>query len=249
MPSEEILNWLNRRISTPVTEPTVKYASLIEKEDKKDISEDRAHDYDYDADEEPYVSVGVGSLIAASEKLLAVNRGLEEPDHRDRFTFKKFFPPNKLISQRIRTDVGNVRKKMLRMAAHRKNLSALGPLAFEDYTEKQIVGNALSSPLEEINPIQLVESARRVTQMGPGGIQSSDSITPEMQSVEASQFGFLDPLAGPESERIGVDARITWGTRLGSNGRVYQVFRNKRTGEYEWKSAEDLDGKYVKLPD
>ena len=97
--------------------------------------------------------------------------------------------------------------------------------------------------------MQLIESARRITQMGPGGIASDESITPEMQAVHASSFGFIDNLSGPESSRAGIDTRLTWGTKFGSDGRLYQLFRNRRTGKLEYRSPADLDGKVVKLPE
>jgi hypothetical protein len=157
-----------------------------------------AQDYEYDAAEEPYVPIGLGGLMATTEKLLAVNKGLADTDFRDSQYFKKHFEPDRQIWERIRTDIGNPRKKLLRMVSARKNLSALVPFYFDDYTEKHITGNPLVSPLEEINPIHLTENQYRITGMGPGGIQSEDSITSEMNAVHPSQFGFIDAVAGPE---------------------------------------------------
>ncbi|MFA9289314.1 MAG: hypothetical protein ACEQSA_05565, partial [Weeksellaceae bacterium] len=90
-----------------------------------------------------------------------------------------------------------------------------------------LVGNALSSPLEEINPMHIVEQSRRITAMGPGGLPSSDSITSEAQALHPSSFGFIDIIAGPESERAGVDVRAAMGTKLGSDGKIYQRFRDR----------------------
>jgi hypothetical protein len=358
--------------------------------------------YDYDAEEEPYTSFGVSGLLSSSQKLLNVNKGIDETDNRDELMFKKMFPVNKQISERIRNDGTGARKKLLAAASYRKNLSFLTPFYFDSYGEKQLVGNPLSSPLEEINPIHLLENARRVTQLGEGGIQSSDSITESMQSVSPGQFGFLSGLEGPEcfpdyvevmtdegwktwdnvtesdlicclgpnyhryfakpfklfkedfkgnlirfwtdrgdcltmtrnhrvytvnehskyfandvrihlaselltepfftlvevdttngfgltftriekaeevsysgsvycastmggsvlvrenggtswwtgnSERIGVDARLTKGVKIGSDGRLYQLFLNKRTGNYEYMNPEQVATKIVKLPD
>lgn len=280
------------------------------------------------------------------------------------------------------------------LIARHKNLKAVGPFAFDSYMEKFLIGNPLSSPLEEINPLHLLEQARRATQMGPGGIGTDNAITEEMQAIRTDQFGFLSTLEGPESmpgyhfvytkegwrqwtqvdestlfacnitgnlefhkatkinvhpfdgdlicakhnnilmeltphhrvyysdtdgvslgsckvkyansvlgecifvpgeidsikidsnhwykrpyndlvycatvpgsklfvrgsmetqpywtgnsEKIGIDTRAAWGSKIGSDGRPYQKFFNRRTGKYQWMSPEDLDGLTVKLPD
>ena len=202
-----------------------------------------------DDDEEDFVPVGVNGLLAASQKLLAVNRGLDKPDSRDHLIFKRILTTDKLLSERIKLDAGRLRGSMLPLIARHKNLKALGPFAFDDYTEKFLIGNPLSSPLEEINPLHLLEQARRATQMGPGGIGTDNAITESMQSINTDQFGFLSPLEGPESEKIGIDTRMAWGSKIGSDGKPYQKFLDRRSGKLRWMSPEDLDGLTVKLPD
>lgn len=50
------------------------------------------------------------------------------------------------------------------------------------------------------------------------------------------------------SERAGVDIRLAWGAKIGSDGRLYQRMRN-RAGKLEWVSPTQLVGKTLKLPD
>lgn len=205
--------------------------------------------FELDDDGEEYMQVGIDGVLASSEKLLAVNRGLDDIDERDSLKFQKILRPHAMLRESIKMDAGKVARQMMYQAAKRKNLGGIGPNAFDSYVERLLVGNPLTAPLEEINPMQLVESARRITKMGPGGLGSDDSITEEAQSVHPSQFGFISCSEGPESARAGIDVRAAWGTKLGSNGRLYQKFFNKRTKKFEWKSPEDLDGLVVKLPD
>jgi len=200
-------------------------------------------------DGDEYLSVGVDGILAASSKLLAVNRGDAKPDQRDSWAYKRIMTPDKLLRERIRMDADRSGRKLMRVLARRKSLDAVTPFHFDNYATGLLLGNPLSTPLEEINPMHIVEQLRRVTMMGPGGIGSSQAITPSMQAVHASQFGFVSPVEGPESEKAGIDVRLAWNTRLGSDGRVYQQFFNKRTGQMEWVSPEELEGKVVKLPD
>ena len=51
------------------------------------------------------------------------------------------------------------------------------------------------------------------------------------------------------SERAGIDVRLATGARIGSDGRIYQLMRNRRTGKNQWVSPTDLVGKTLKLPD
>jgi len=221
---------------------------LMALESSYDKEASTAFKYD-DEDIDDEVDGGVDTLLAASEKVLAVNRGLVDPDERDSLRFRKVYGPDKLLKERIDMDADKVMRNTVRRISRTGNLSSINPGHFNSYSEKLITGNPLSLALEEINPMHLTEQARRVSQMGPGGLPSSTSITEDAQNLHPSEFMFLSSIEGPESERIGVDTRIAWGAKMGSDGNIYQRFRNKRTGKYEWLSAKDLENKIVALPD
>jgi len=221
---------------------------LMALESSYDKEASTAFKYD-DEDIDDEVDGGVDTLLAASEKVLAVNRGLVDPDERDSLRFRKIYGPDKLLKERIDMDADKVMRNTVRRISRTGNLDSVNPGHFNSYSEKLITGNPLSLALEEINPMHLTEQARRVSQMGPGGLPSSTSITEDAQNLHPSEFMFLSSIEGPESERIGVDTRIAWGAKMGSDGNIYQRFRNKRTGKYEWLSAKDLENKIVALPD
>jgi hypothetical protein len=147
---------------------------------------------------EDTVPVNPDAILAITSKLLAVTRGEADPDERDSLQFKRVHTPDKLFAERIKMDAHKLRKIAMRRVSRVRNLSPIGVAHFDPYTGGLIVGHPLSSPLEETNPLSLTEQARRVTQMGPGGIPSSDSITEEAQSVSPSIFGFLSAIEGPE---------------------------------------------------
>lgn len=224
-----------------------KPASLVDRVRKKVPESEPRKDKDPEADD--YVPVGLGGILSASEKLLALNRGLEQPDDRDSLVFKRFMTTDKLLAERIKMDADRTRGKILPMLAKQKSLKNLHPFAFDNYTTGYLLGNPLSTPLEEINPIHLVEQTRRVTQMGPGGIGSDNAITEDMQAISGSQFGFLSSLEGPESEKIGIDTRMAWGTKIGTDGKPYQIVYDRKRKKHRWVSPEDLAGSVIKLPD
>ena len=220
--------------------------SALESSYEKEAST-QSFKYD-DEDDDDEIDSGVETLMAASEKVLAINRGLVDPDERDSLRFRKVYGPDKLLKERIDMDADKVMRNTVRRVSRTGNLSSIAPGHFNSYSEKLITGNPLSLALEEINPMHLTEQSRRVSQMGPGGLPSSTSITEDAQNLHPSEFMFLSAIEGPESERIGVDTRVAWGAKLGSDGNIYQRFKNKRTGKYEWLSAKDLENKIVALP-
>jgi len=191
----------------------------------------------------------IDDIIRGSYKLLAINRGEAKPDDRDALQYKRIYSTGDLIGERVKIDANKTARTLMRKLAKRRSLEYLPGNFLNNYTEGQLVGNQLSSPGEETNPILLYDQLFRITQMGPGGIGSDSAVTESMQNVNPSEFGFLDPIAGPESGRAGVDVRATHNSRLGSDGRIYQKFFNPRLKRYEWLNARDLQGKALAFKD
>lgn len=158
------------------------------------------HRYLADDDEhEKYTPVGMDGLLAATEKLLAVNRGLADPDDRDSLPNDRIYTVDRLMAERVKLDHGKALRGMMGRLSRARNLGPMGPNTFGSYTVGYITSNPLVPALEEINPMHILEQKRRLTKMGPGGIGDSNAITEDMNAVSATQFGFIDPIAGPES--------------------------------------------------
>lgn len=195
------------------------------------------------------IVMGLPGMQAASMKVLAINRGLADPDDRDSPVFKRIVDPADQFGERIELDRDGVLKKLMRTLARTRTLKPFHVGVLSPAAEGHITRNSLSIPLEQINPLDELNQHRRVSMMGDGGISSADMVTGAMQSISTAQFGFISPLEGPESELAGVDVRLAHNVRLGSNGRVYQQFRNPKTGNLHWLSPEDVAGSTVGLPD
>jgi DNA-directed RNA polymerase beta subunit len=216
--------------------------AVVEKPAAAHIVHDKQPDYGED------VPADIDTILASTEKLLAVTRGHAEPDERDSLEFRRILTPDKLLSERVNLDDGRVMRVLMMRLARAKSLKPLQVNHFDPYTEGMVAGHPLSSPLEEINPLHLLEQSRRVTQLGPGGLPA-DSITEESQNIHPSIFGFLAAIEGPESGHIGVDTRAALGTKIGSDGQIYQRFVNRHTGRKQWVSPSDLSHKTVGLPE
>lgn len=204
---------------------------------------------DFDEDGDEYMPVGAEGILAATKKLIAVNRGEDATDDRHIPAFSKIYTLDKLLAERVRLDEGKRLKNVMRRLASRRNLSGFSPGALDGYMEEFLTKNSLTTPGEETNPVSRVSQHRRITQMGPGGIGSLDAVTGEMQSIQASEFGFISPIEGPESSAAGIDVRLASGVRIGSDGRLRRQVTDLRSGAKTWVSPEDLFDKRLALPD
>ena len=60
-----------------------------------------------DEDQDDEVDGGLDTILASTEKILAVNRGLVPPDERDSLRFRKIYTMDKLLKERITMDAEN----------------------------------------------------------------------------------------------------------------------------------------------
>lgn len=199
------------------------------------------HRYLSDDDEhEKYAPVGVDGLLAASEKLLAVNRGLAEPDERDSLPNDRIHTVDRLMAERVKLDHGKTLRAMMGRVSRSRNLSPMGAASFDAYTTGYLTGNPLVTALEEINPMHILEQKRRITKMGPGGIGDPNAITEAMQAVDASQFGFIDPIAGPECFDATTEVYTKRGWLAWPDVRDDDVFACQEGGKLTWNRAERI---------
>lgn len=188
-------------------------------------------------------------LLRASQKLLNVNRGIEEPDNRDNPRFCKFYGIEHMLSERIDKDAAKLLKPMLFRARRDGNLSRVGRNALGPYIDDFLSTSGLAQPGEEANPMSILIQQSRITRTGEGGISSPDLITPEARGVQGDYLGFVDFIATPESTSAGVDVRASYGTVLGKDNRLYNIFRNMQTGKKEYLALDDAADKTIAFPD
>ncbi len=187
------------------------------------------------------------TMLATTRKLLAVNRGESEGDDRDDLSYQTFLGPEDLISERL-DRVGSIMNPLLWKAGTKGTLKTLPVNAFDRHVRGSILDSGLGLPLEEINPLDVFDQQTAVTRLGTGGIGSLDAVPTESRNVHPSQTGFVDLLRTPESLKVGVDSRISYAARKGSDGRLYSPFLNVKTGKTEYKSPQDVSALTLAFP-
>jgi hypothetical protein len=193
-----------------------------------------------DDDFEEYEPVGLDGLLAASEKLLAINRNLAEPDDRDSLPNDRIYSVDRLMAERVKLDHNRTLRSLVGRMSRVKHLGVMPTNVFAPYTEGYLTGNPLTPALEEINPMHILEQKRRLTKMGPGGIGDPNAITLDMQSVSATQFGFIDPVAGPECFTGDHEVYTRRGWVRWDQITDGDIFACKVDGRIEWHAAERI---------
>jgi DNA-directed RNA polymerase beta subunit len=188
-------------------------------------------------------------MLRASQKLLNIQKGLEDEDDRDSMANKNFVGPEDLFSERVSKDTGKLASTLLYRSTYNRTLKGLRAGYFSPQLEGLIVGNSLSNHIAGINPIEIYDYQKRVVQTGEGAITSSDAIPVSSRNVSPSQVMVIDPIRSSESKNIGVDQRFSMVAKKGSDGNIYFPVQNVKTGKNEYINAIKMSQSVVAFPE
>ncbi len=187
-------------------------------------------------------------LHRATEKMLKVQAGHPEDD-RDSLVFKDLRTAGDFAFDKIRGAARTIQAKGLRKVNTAKDVRDVVKFdLFNEPLKQTFHKNSAARVAMQVNPVEMVASALQTTIMGPGGIQSEQSIMDEAKFVNPSHLGFLDPINTPEGGKTGVTLRLPIGIKkVGFEPRV-RLF-NIKTGKAELVSPSEFVKAKVVLPD
>jgi DNA-directed RNA polymerase beta subunit len=187
-------------------------------------------------------------LLRASQKLLNVNRGAEDPDDRDNPRFSRYYGIEDMMRERVDKDAGRLAKTLLFKARRDGSLARIPRNALGPYVDTFLSGSGLAMPGEEANPLSILVQQSRITRLGEGGISSPDLVTPEARNVQGDYLGYVDFISGPESFGIGIDVRAALGTMKGSDHRLYNKMLDLHSGKTRYVALDDAASHTVAFP-
>lgn len=188
------------------------------------------------------------ALLAASGKLLRAYNDNQDFDERDSLAFKQFMGPDDFIKERIRLDARDVKRKVMgKLDRSGDIVRALPSAPFTRGIHKFITTSALSGNPAQINPIEIIDSATKITPMGEGGIPSDRAIPDEARRLHGSHAGVLDPVRTPESFKAGVDLRTTLFAAKDDDGKLYTVLHDRK-GKSKYVPVEKMVERTVAFP-
>jgi DNA-directed RNA polymerase subunit beta len=108
--------------------------------------------------------------------------------------------------------------------------------------------NQLSTFMDQTNPLSEITNKRRLSSLGPGGLQRS-SAKLEVRDVHRSHYGRICPIETPEGPNIGLISQLTTHARVDEFGFIstpYRVVKNGHvTEEVIYMTAQQERGQLV----
>lgn len=196
-----------------------------------------------------YDHITPDSLLDASAKVLNIFKNPEEVDDRDNLDFKAIYSVEDFFKERIQLDAREIgRRVALKIETAPEVRKALAPGAFTPGLIKFITGSQLAAVPTQTNPMELVDSAVRITSLGEGGISTERAIPMEARMIHPTQIGAIDPVRTPESFRAGVDVRAALGSHRDERGNIYVPMIDVKTGKTTAVRAGQILDSVVAFP-
>ena len=199
-----------------------------------------------------FTTVNGDCLRRGAAKVLGLAATTVKPDDRDSLAFKEVVSAEDVLPERIEHANRNITSRLRMMVDHKSDVGEIVPsdLFNRPIREFFTKGGGLTERSDQSNPIQMLSAHRKTTLMAKeaGGIKSGHQLTPEMQTVNQSHFGFLDPMATPESEKTGITMEL--GANVRKSGRDLEApVYNVEKGKFEYLKVPDFHAATAVLPD
>lgn len=195
-----------------------------------------------------YDHVSGDALVRATKKMLEVQGGAPADD-RDSLVFKDLRSVGDFAHDKIMAAAPIIKSKVLRKINLGDNpRDILRFDVFDKPIRETFHKNSAAQVAKQVNPVEMVSAAQQTTVMGPGGIQSEQSIVDETKFVNASHMGFLDPIHTPEGSKTGVTLRMPISVKKVGNEPQIPLF-NLKAGKMEYVNPAKFLKSKVVLPD
>jgi DNA-directed RNA polymerase beta subunit len=200
----------------------------------------------------PFAQVTPGALLKASQKLLDVHRQGVDTDDRDSLAYQTLHTVDDFFKERIQLEGRNLAKK-IRMkiggAGAEPTLARVMPASpFSRTLRSFLTSSSLSSTPTQINPMEIIDGAVRITNLGEGGISSERAVPNEARNLHHTHLAVLDPARTPGSFRAGIDLRAALWTKKDEQGRMYTLLKDSKTGKIRDVSVDELEHSTIAFP-
>lgn len=196
----------------------------------------------------PHSKANKDVYMAATTKVLKVAKREAEQDDRDSLAYSSLWAPEHLVADRLSRSAPHL-AKALWQATNIGRLDKIPPGVLNPAIKSLFLSSGLAQGPDGPHATEFIDHGARLTKVGEGGIgRSADAVPMSAREVSASHLGFIDPAKVTESEGVGLDLRIAFGTRAGNDKRLYAPFRDARTGKIVYRNSRHIAEAVVAFP-
>ena len=190
------------------------------------------------------------SLLAASRKMVLVNKGQVEADDRDELRFKRLMTYDEHVVERLQRAKAGIQGKLKYRVDNKETpKDAILRQRINQPIDQHFTGmTGLSSSAEQLNPVALLAENLRVVSTGEGGIRDLNVVTEAARNVHPSQAGFVDPIPTSQSKAAGISLNLALGAKKRGEDPVTEVY-DLRTKSVTHLTPTEIYRSVVALPD
>ncbi len=150
----------------------------------------------------------VSDIIAAISYYFNIAEGIGKDDDADSLKNKRIVPVGELLENQFRIGL----TKMEKNAKERMSSKEIDKITPKNITNNKPIYNQfksffnssqLSQFMDQINPLAEISNKRRITSLGPGGL-NRDTAQMDVRDVHPTHYGRVCPIETPEGPNIGL---------------------------------------------
>jgi DNA-directed RNA polymerase subunit beta len=194
-------------------------------------------------------------IVAATKYLVRLKRGVGVVDDIDHLGSRRVRTVGELLANQCRVGLSRTERLVReRMTMYDQSVDSItpqkliNPKALTTVIRDFFARSQLSQFMDQINPLAEVTHKRRLSALGPGGL-NRERAGFEVRDVHPSHYGRICPIETPEGPNIGLINSLSTYARVNEFGFIETPYRLAKDGrvtdKIEYLTADQEEGKVI----
>ncbi len=194
-------------------------------------------------------------IVAATKYLVRLKKGVGVVDDIDHLGSRRVRTVGELLANQCRVGLSRTERLVReRMTMYDQSVDSItpqkliNPKALTTVIRDFFARSQLSQFMDQINPLAEVTHKRRLSALGPGGL-NRERAGFEVRDVHPSHYGRICPIETPEGPNIGLINSLSTYARVNEFGFIetpYRVVKDGRVSDkIEYLTADQEEGKVI----
>ena len=168
-------------------------------------------------------------LVAIISEIISLNISQSEADDIDHLSNRRIRAVGELLQTKLRVGLARM-KRIIKDKMSTLNVDSIAPVQLVNsrpitsVIREFFMSSQLSQFMDQINPLAELEHKRRLSVMGPGGLQRERAGF-EVRDVHRTHYGKICPIESPEGATIGLVGHMSLYARVNEYGFLETPYR------------------------